>query len=236
MYGPQSFDVKFNYNLSLLYQTPWFKGQKGILGRILGGWNIAPLFTAASGYPNQVNIDGSCQAFGEANCSSAATLENGMPITKINSGSASAHYNVPGASNGVAASGDPASGGSGINQFADPAKAFASFRPCLLGYDTSCGGAGVLRGFPMWNLDLTVSKDFRIAERVGITFSAQFANVLNHMQPQDPNLDIQDASSWGVVVDQSRTGSTAATNTSYGGPTVPVFNPRQIEFGLRIHF
>jgi len=238
MYGPQMFDVKFTYNLSLLYQTPWFKGQKGILGRVLGGWNIAPLFTAASGYPNQLNIDGDCQSFGEINCSSGGTLENAQPIKNINAGSASAYYNVGAQPNGVAANGDPAGGGSGINMFANPAAGFANFRPCILGYDTRCGGAGMLRGFSMWNLDLTVSKDFRIAERVGITFSAQFANVLNHMQPQDPNLDIFDPGSWGVVADQSRTGNTAAFTgaSAVGGPTVPVFNPRQIEFGLRIHF
>ncbi len=227
MYGPQTFDVKFNYNLSMLWQTPWFRDQKGILGRALGGWNIAPLFVAASGYPNQVNIDGDCQAFGEINCSSGSTLENAMPISAVNAGT-SAHYNIPG-SNGVGTNGDPAAGGSGINQFANPAAVYAQFRPCILGYDTSCGGAGVLRGFPSWNLDLTVSKDFRVAERIGITFSAQFSNLLNHMQPQDPFLDITDPGDWGVVSNQSL-GATA------NGIGVPPYYPRQIEFGLRIHF
>ena len=48
-YGPQSFDIKFIYNLSMYYTLPFFKGQKGVLGHLLGGWTIAPLFTAQSG-------------------------------------------------------------------------------------------------------------------------------------------------------------------------------------------
>jgi hypothetical protein len=46
-YGPQRFDIKFLYNLSLYYAPTVFKGQKGILGHLLGGWSISPIFTAA---------------------------------------------------------------------------------------------------------------------------------------------------------------------------------------------
>src|SRR5581483_11229564 len=69
MYGPQPFDVRFSYNFSMVYQTPWFKDQRGVIGRILGGWSIAPLFTAQSGYPIDVNVDGGCdcESFGELN-------------------------------------------------------------------------------------------------------------------------------------------------------------------------
>src|SRR5262249_43978682 len=43
-YGPQPFDVKFTYTLLMAYQEPWFRSQKGVLGHVLGGWSIAPLF------------------------------------------------------------------------------------------------------------------------------------------------------------------------------------------------
>ncbi len=223
MYGPQTFDVRFAYNLAMLYQPPWFKSQQGILGRLLGGWSIAPLFTANSGYPEQVNLDsGNCEAFGEGNCNAESTLENGYTTTPYKGGN-SAHYNVPG-SNGVGTS------GAGVNLFGNPAAVFAQFRPCVLGYDTNCGAAGTLRGFPMWNLDLSVSKDFRIAERFSATFMVQISNVLNHMQPQDPGLDITNPTTFGVVQQQSLTGATG------NGISVPPIAPRQIEFGLRIHF
>ncbi|MBV9406079.1 MAG: hypothetical protein JO211_12105, partial [Acidobacteriaceae bacterium] len=77
MYGSQPFDVRFTYNLSLVYQLPWFKDQKGVVGRILGGWSIAPLFTAQSGYPIEVNLDSGCdcESFGEVNPNGGATTE-----------------------------------------------------------------------------------------------------------------------------------------------------------------
>jgi hypothetical protein len=104
--------------------------------------------------------------------------------------------------------------------FANPSDALSGFRPLILGYDTNTNGTGVLRGFPTWNLDLAVNKDFLITERIGATFIAQFSNVLNHFQASNTTTNftnISSPSTWGVV--------TAQANT-----------PRQIEFGLRIHF
>ena len=45
-YGPQAYDRKFIYNLSLYYQAPYFLTQRGVIGHIFGGWTIAPLFTS----------------------------------------------------------------------------------------------------------------------------------------------------------------------------------------------
>ena len=55
-YGTQPFDVKFTYNLLMLYQPPFFKSQHGILGRALGGWSIAPLFVARTGLPQRIQV------------------------------------------------------------------------------------------------------------------------------------------------------------------------------------
>ena len=52
------------------------------------------------------------------------------------------------------------------NMFANPVAVFNEFRQPILGLDTNSGGDGPIRGFGYWNLDLTISKNFRIAERV----------------------------------------------------------------------
>jgi len=54
MYGTQSFDIKFIFNVVMYYQEPFFRNQKGILGHVLGGWVISPIFTAQSGSPLSV--------------------------------------------------------------------------------------------------------------------------------------------------------------------------------------
>jgi hypothetical protein len=101
--------------------------------------------------------------------------------------------------------------------FSNPNAILSEFRPLILGLDTSAGGAGVLRGFPTWNLDATVSKNIRATERLNAMFLVQFTNILNHFQPTNPILNIDSPQTWGVVTSQSNT-------------------PRQMEFGLRLSF
>jgi hypothetical protein len=220
MYGPQPFDIRFVYNLSMIYQPVFFKDKK-VLHRILDGWNFAPLFTAQSGAPLEVNISGggtnNCQSFGESNCSSDSTYENAVLIAKYTGGN-SLHENVS-SSTSVASSGNQAKGGSGLNLFADPNASFGQFRRLVLGVDTTGGGAGTLRNFPTWNLDMAISKDFKIPYRegIGLTFNAQFSNMLNHFQAGTPALNIDSPTTFGVVTTQANT-------------------PRQIEFGLRLHW
>ncbi len=106
MYGPNSFDYKFIYNVAMTYQPPYFRAQHGIAGHILGGWTISPIFTALSGAPIGVSYsEGSCTAcmpaFGEVTPSSGVTTsaENAVGAAAYTGGS-SAIYNVSG-SNGT---------------------------------------------------------------------------------------------------------------------------------------
>lgn len=220
-YGSQPYDTRWVYNLFMFYRPPVFKAQRGVLGNLLSGWAFAPLFTAQSGIPLNVAISGGastgCQSFGEANCAynGAGSRENAVALAPMNY-STSAHYNV--VASGVAGTaGNASSGGSGINMFENPSAVYSNFRRLILGVDTNGGGAGVLRGFPTWNLDMAVTKDIRVREGMGATLSFQFVNILNHFQPANPSLNIDSPTNFGVIGGQSNT-------------------PRQMEFGLRIFF
>lgn len=216
MYGPQGFDIRLVYNNAMVYTPKWFEGRKWY-NRALSGWNFSPLFTAQSGAPLRVSVGSpaSCQSFGESNCSGDSSYENAVAVVPYTAGN-TLHQNVS-SSTTVASSGNPAKGGSGLNLFADPNAVLAGFRRLVLGIDGRGGAAGPLRGLPTWNLDMAVSKDFKYNESIGITFNAQFSNMLNHFQASDPSLNIDSPTTWGVISGQANT-------------------PRQIEFGLRIHF
>ena len=220
-YGPQPFDAPLSYNLLILYQVPFFKNQHGLLGRVLGGWSIAPLFTAQKGFPQEINVgtgsNEDSQAFGEVYGNGNSANENAVSVSPYQGGN-SAHYNV--AIN--TASGVGKSGTTGLNEFANPTAVFNTFRPPVLGTDFQVGSAGFLRGFPTWNVDATISKDISIREQIGAQVFIQFVNVLNHFQPQTPSLDINSPQSWGVVTSQAL-GANG-------------LGPRAMEFGLRIHF
>lgn len=236
-YGSQTYDYKFLYNMNMYYEVPFFHTQKGVLGHVLGGWTIAPLFTAQSGAPFGITYsEGSCtgcEAFGANTTPGTSAVspdsnshaENAvgyMPYT----GNVGGHYGVAGGSGtnpifGTNSVGTLTHSGVnyGLNMFANPAAVFAEFRPCVLGIDTSCGGgAGPLRTLPTWNLDAQVIKNLAIyKERVGTQLYFTFTNILNHFQPS--------------------TGGTSLTSpTSFGQITGQANTPRSLEFGLRVHF
>ena len=224
-YGPNAFDIKFIYNLGLSYRPDFFKSKKGWMGHLLHGWSVSPFFAATSGAPTRINWSGAggcgadCQAFGQTGNSNggASGVESAIPIVPFNITSR-ANRGVTG-SNGIGTNNSE-----GINMFSDPAAVFNMFRRCVLGIDTSCGGGvGNLRGLPRWNVDATLAKEFKITERVGLQFTMQVTNVLNHFQPNDP----RDNSANNLRLNQP---------TNFGKITDAVYDPRQVEWGMRIHF
>ena len=87
----------------------------------------------------------------------------------------SSHYNVT--STGAGSAGN----GTGLNAYGDPQSVYSHFRPLVLGVDGDGGGAGRIRGFPRWNLDLSITKETKVTEHVGFGFYASLSNVLNQL-------------------------------------------------------
>jgi hypothetical protein len=141
-------------------------------------------------------------------------------------GGSAAHYNVNVTNTaGVGTNSNLVYGGNSINMFSNPAAVYGEFRNCILGYDTSCGSIGQIRGLPQWNMDANVAKDFRLLhERIFATLSFQFTNLFNHVALGDPYLDLSDSQDFGVL---------GSNNPGQGGQ---VNNPRQITFNLRVKF
>ncbi len=217
-YGPWAFDYKYVYSLLILYQPPVFRTQQGLLGHVLGGWSIAPIFTAQSGAPLQISVDtgsnANAQAFGEVyGNSNSAAYENAMGISPFTGGN-SLHMGVQ--------SGGGVTDASGLNLFANPSQVYNEFRAPVLGLDWNTNGAGPIRGLPTWNVDATVSKDIAVRERFGATLIFQFVNLLNHFQAANPSMNIDSPQTWGVISSQATTANGAQS--------------RWVEFGLRLRF
>jgi hypothetical protein len=204
-YGLQSYDEKFNLNIFLNYQPPFFLNQKGILGRVLGGWNISPLFVYGSGFPVEVGTANfNCGTLGECNTNYVGAYEN-MIVGNNLSYTASRHQGVSGVTINGTGCGQSATGQNVLTNaqiqascpvlggtFSDPV------RNPILGLDGQIGGFPV-RGLPFWNLDLGLSKRIMWTERFSSSFHFDFTNVLNHMQPNDPCFNAYDPGDWGVL-------------------------------------
>jgi hypothetical protein len=193
------------------------------MGRLLGGWSLAPLFTARTGLPLRVRGENIAQSFGEIYSGQSANYEEAAGAAPFTGGSSAAgFYGYQNPSSSIATSGNPAKGGTGLNIFNNPAAVAAEFRPNVLGIDQNSGGAGVLRGFPYWNLDATVAKDIAATERIHATLTFQFVNLLNHFVPNNPNAYLSSLSTFGVVTSQYSSGNG--------------IQARWMEFGLRLGF
>jgi hypothetical protein len=226
-YGPQVYDVPIVYNLIGYIQDPFFK-KHDLLGFFFGGWVFSPLFTAQSGNPAAVSgPDPSAQGFGESAAPTSGDTSTAgghavaiSPYTGSNSRligvtTTSTCTTCPVAGTVIGGTNPTAMG-----MFANPGAIFSEFRPCVLGVETNCGGyTGMIRSEPVWNVDATLAKDFAILKenRLGATVLFQFTNVLNHMQPGAPSLSLGSSTGFGKITSQANT-------------------PRNMEFGLRIHF
>ncbi|MFP5229950.1 MAG: carboxypeptidase regulatory-like domain-containing protein [Acidobacteriota bacterium] len=215
MYGEQAFDRRLVYNTYLVASEPWFKNQHGLLGRVAGGWQFAPVFTAGSGAPvGCLPTSGTqAQAWGSGDGNNYFDNEQCVFNTKYNAGHSS-HYGVTGnATTGVGT----AVSKTAVNMFKNPQAVYDQVRTPILGIDTKNPGVGPIMGLPYWNLDAQLAKNFRITEATSFEVSFIAQNVLNHMVFNNPSLDLSNPASWGVLNSQAN-------------------ETRELEFGGRFTF
>ena len=206
-YGVQPSDRKLVDTMFLVWQEPFYRGQQGIVGHILGGWTPSFVFAAGSGAPLfcasgvsfvEEGFSGA-QEFGSTDGVAAATdancvLGGGPP--------AASYHNL----NGV------------YTAFGDPTAVYGRIRPLILGYDTRSSGYGAFRGLKYWNLNFGVKKNIKITERFNAEASLNVNNILNHNQLLDP-----------ILFD----GSAPA---NFGQFSIEGTTPRTMEMGIRVNF
>ncbi len=223
-YGPSRFDRTHVFNGAWSYDLPIRQSQAGALGRLIGGWNVSGVFTAASGLPACVN-QGASDAFGGGLVFTSFVCA--VPTVDVNTIGTSAHSGIIGGTSAdgtsVGSNGDPANGGTGLNMFANPAAVFDSVRRVRISQDGRHGISNPFRQLGFWNVDLTLRKRTLIKETVAVEFSFDFFNILNRVNFADPSRSLTNPASFGVI-------DTQAT------PPDRQTGSRWIQFGFRVEF
>jgi hypothetical protein len=209
-YGLQAFNRKFVFNTFAMIEDPWYKGQHGILGHLLGGWSLSPILAIGSGEPLGCGTFTDSQSFGSGDGANFFDTENCV-LTKPASGSSASLH---------------ADGQGQYNIFANPSAVLSTLRAPILGLDTGVGGVGVFTGLMYWNVDMRLVKNIKITERVALQFEYTVTNLFNHPVFEDPT--VGDAQT-GIGVDPTNAGSFGVVSTQGN-------NPRQMQFGLRLTF
>ena len=214
-YGPAFFDRTHVLNANWFYELPFGSGRRWSLGnpvnKVISGWFVSGIYTANTGLPLTVAQSNQVWGGDPLNFSVAA---GAIPNGKLNLGN-TIHTGVKGSA-GIGTNSDSATGGTGMNLFGDPEAAFNAFRKIRISEDGR-QGSGVLRGLSRWNVDLSIGKKTQITERIRTIFSADFLNLTNRLELNDPVLSLQNPAAFGVLTTQFNT-------------------PRTIQLGFRVEF
>jgi hypothetical protein len=202
-WGPCVFDTRHNFNTSLVATSSLKSGNKW-MNRLLSDWQAAPLVHAATGQPLNI-VDGKDN--------SLTLLNNDRPNQVL------ADYR---ATNPICNNGTTP-----CVQFLNRA-AFAVTDPGTFGNL----GHNALRGPNTVNVDMALSRIFRLSERLSVQARADAFNLFNHAN------FVGAISPAGTVASYTTFGNTSAGSlaASTFGRAQAAFDPRIIQFALKMFF
>jgi Carboxypeptidase regulatory-like domain/TonB dependent receptor-like, beta-barrel len=243
--GPSVFDVRNNVAVNALYELPFGPGKNflnsgGVLGKIAGGWSLSSIGLWHTGHPLSVKmdlganisggpLDGLPQTYllpdGNDVTDQRPEIIPGVPLTVPGGG----RYGVP-LINAAAFQAPPVDANGNFLRFGNAPN-------------------GIIRALNSWQIDLALTKETRLTERVALEFAVQAFNVFNHVQLGDPG-SLNLAYSPGAMIGNAVTNLSAPgdfglisttvnfnnNNDNDASPNTGTGLPRQIQFMLRVKF
>lgn len=234
----------------ITYTVPYFKEEKGLLGRVLGGYRINGFYTYNTGQP--------FTPYQAASSSSPnALLADGTPDPQAATSNCDAAFNTyfnsandvcrPILSNPKAPLGSVGiNTGHGYMDYTTPGKTISrsdvhwlynnQYEAAALNNQYPGVGRNTLRGQAWSSLDASIYKDVRVNEKVTLQLQMTSFNALNHAYfgTPDANLeDVQKAPS-GFLNHHYSGGSTATFAAN--GAIVPPPGNRNVQLGGEIRF
>ena len=249
--GPSIFDVRNNVTVDTVYELPFGPGKPylngdGLLGKIAGGWQLGGIGIWHTGHPLTItmNISPTQLPDGNDQTTQRPDLVPGVPIF------------LPGGVHDHTLPINPAA-------FAppplDPTGVADVNGNCInsCGLVSRFGNApnGLIRALNVWQIDLSLTKETKLTERLAMKFGVQVFNIFNHVQFGDPNGNnlqfnytqatdsagkpilnnwvLQPAGSLGLI---DTTNNFNNNNDNAASPNTGTGLPRQIQLMLRLEF
>jgi hypothetical protein len=106
-------------------------------------------------------------------------------------------------------------------------------------------GRNSLRGFPVYQVDLSIRRQFNFTEQVNLLFRTEFFNIFNHPNFGDPfptfaSVGANGQPSFNPLFGRSRMmlGKSLGSGGVNGGfnPLYQIGGPRSIQFALKLQF
>ncbi len=248
--GRNNFDVRHTFNLSALYELPIGNGKRYDFGKagnfVFGGLQVGGIINARSGVPVEVLVVRPDVVIQCTNPAAGCTAGQVLALP----GTINAATPLP---NGFTAVINTPGGGNsrnirrpnliaGVNPFLDNDRNFLN--PAAF----STPAPGTYGNFPrnafsgpnFKQVDLTLSKKFRLTETMNFEFRTEFFNIFNTTNFANPSATLNNSLSSSFQPDQPFTQATAGTTfgllRSTVGRTVGLGTNRQIQFAFRFNF
>jgi hypothetical protein len=223
-YGLADFDIRNVVHFSGGYELPFGKGKRfmsdasGAVDKLVGGWQVVWSTTLQDGQPISIG----CPS-GTAASLGCGALYTGQPLD----------LGLHNDANGL------------LSWFGNPG---AFTQPCVLGTggvpepntpagctpltgSAALGGVTQVPGPGFHRLDFSAFKQIPINERFRMEFRAEFFNILNH-----PNFNAPNFGGNGVVAISNSGNYNSSTFGEIGSTRDAPYDPRQIQFALKLYF
>ncbi len=209
-YGLAPFDIRNVFHLSGGYELPFGKGKH---------------YLSSNGVANKV--------FGGWSINTAIVLEGGQPITftcpsgtGVDTGCYDLLVGDPGRGLHIDSNGK-------LSLFSNP-KAFSQPAPCTAlpcPLSTLGGAPDQVAGPTFKRMDFSTFKRIPLTERFSMEFRAEFFNLFNH-----PNFNAPNFGGNGVVAVSGSGNFTSSSFGEIGSTRDAPYDPRQIQFALKLYF
>ncbi|HXN21546.1 MAG TPA: TonB-dependent receptor [Candidatus Dormibacteraeota bacterium] len=214
---------------NMLFELPFGHGKKfasdtpGWLNQVIGGWTFTGIFNYQSGEPYSIT---SGSLTGNGGHVSYAQVRG--PLDK-------GHIHFV---NGV--EGPVVYEAGALTKITDPNPNCVSITGtqtsfCIPLPGQNGNGRNIAQGPNFWNLDSGLLKNFGVTERIKLQFRAEFFNVLNHANWENP----RNATSGSNSIQSTRFGQTCCISSSLpsSATVIAIGEPnRVIQLGLKLNF
>jgi outer membrane receptor protein involved in Fe transport len=227
--GNSSYDFPNLFNMLWVYDLPFGKGQNGLLGHLMGGWQINGTYRYSSGQPwtvlQNAGQGGLCDP---TNFTGTSGLDACRPFI----GSASAPFTSVGQCT------DPTAPDCGIQALGGGATTLSAVHFIVnnlasaqfFGTPFSSLGRNTQRGQPISTVNMSVFKNVKISERLTFQFQANAFNLFNHQWLGIPSVSINSGAFDNRAFNPNGGDTFAGNNTTDG------ILQRRMQFGGKIIF
>jgi outer membrane receptor protein involved in Fe transport len=228
--GNAGIDYPNVVGVAMIYDLPFYKTQPGLIGRLLGGWEINTTYRYSSGQPYTTIQSHDPNSL----CDPTTTLSSQHDACRPILANASAPLASAGQCTDPAApdcglvdfvTGSPVSMNSVHWIYNDPTAA------AFFGTPFAGAGRNILRGQPISTANLAVFKNINLNEKFKLQFQAQAFNVMNVQFLGVPDPVLNDVGSFQSTKFNNNGGLAFAGNLTTDG-----LARRRLLFGLKLLF